>query len=170
MGRVAGNYTLSAYLNLVPWQRTVPHKAKLAYLLQLLVLCIYRVMHYLEKTIPMATPDYKAMSNHDCPADHIPPSGSKKTKAEKCVTCKKEATVDIIECQWCANWEHKVCVNIRKYLILDSVLTNIMFYCSTCISIVLIAFTTYDVHLKVGSLNKRLHQWRSQNLKMLGHS
>ena len=29
-----------------------------------------------------------------------------------CITCKKQATTDAIECQWCEQWEHKVCAKI----------------------------------------------------------
>ena len=59
-----------------------------------------------------------------------PPTGSKKNKAEECVTCKKEANVDAIECQWCTGWEHKVCANIssEEYVLLDTISTNIMFF------------------------------------------
>ena len=56
----------------------------------------------------MATPSDKTKNKWNQPADHTPPTGSKKNKAEECVTCKKEANVDAIECQWCTGWEHKV--------------------------------------------------------------
>ena len=69
-----------------------------------------------------------------------------------------DATVDAIECRWCENWEHKVCVNIstKEYSILGSVPSNIMFFCSTCIGKVPTALVTYDVNLKIGSLEQRV--------------
>ena len=108
----------------------------------------------------MATPDDRVPGKRDRPTNHTPPSGSKKNKAEKCITCKKDAAVDAIECQWCTSWEHKVCANVSKkeYSLLNSASSNILFFCSTRTPKVLIALKTYDVNLKIGSLEQKVTQ------------
>lgn len=116
----------------------------------------------------MATPVDKATNKRNRPADHTPPNDPKKNKTEECVTCKKDAAVDAIECQWCGNWEHKVCANIstKEYLILDTVSANIMFFCSTCIGKVPNALTTYDVNLKIDSLEQKITQICNTNSQL----
>ena len=101
----------------------------------------------------MATPVDKTKNKWDRPVDHTPPTGSKKNKAEECVTCKKEANVDAIECQWCTGWEYKVCANIssEEYVLLDTISTNVMFFCSICAK-------KYLLHLHLLGLMLRLNQ------------
>ena len=116
----------------------------------------------------MSAPEDKVTSKRNRPSEHTPPGDTKKNKVEKCVTCKKDASIDAIECQWCANWEHKVCANINtnEYLILDSVSANIMFFCSTCIGKVPIALTTYDANLKIDSLEQKVTQLCDTNTRL----
>ena len=45
----------------------------------------------------MTTPNDKTMSKNNHLMGHTLPTGSKKNIAEKCVTCKKDVTIDAIE-------------------------------------------------------------------------
>ena len=64
-----------------------------------------------------------------------------------CVTCKKKVTTDGVECQWCTQWEHKVCSKIteNEYQLLDGISVNIMFFCSRCCCKVPMALNYYDL-------------------------
>ena len=110
----------------------------------------------------MATPGSR-VNNKRGSANLTPPTGSKKNKPEICVTCKKEASVDAIECQWCTNWEHKVCANISsaEYKILDTVSANIMFFCSMCIGKVPVALSSYLINTNIESLEQKVMQLSS---------
>lgn len=117
----------------------------------------------------MATSDNRVTLKRDRPqSENTPPNASSRKKnkpPEKCVTCKKDAAVDAIECQWCDNWEHKVCANIstKEYSILDSVSPNIMFFCSTCVGKVPTALVTYDLNIKIDSLEQKVSKLCDSN-------
>ena len=106
----------------------------------------------------MATPVDKTKNKRDRPADHTPPTGFKKNKAEECVTCKKEANVDAIECQWCTGWEHKVCaiISSEEYVLLDTISTNVMFFCSICAKKVPAALASFGIDAKIESIENKV--------------
>ena len=57
-----------------------------------------------------------------------------KQDSEKCITCKELVTdSDVIECQWCQKWEHKVCAKLSDdFILLGRTSDRIRFYCSLC--------------------------------------
>ena len=92
------------------------------------------------------------------PEDTSPPKrDSKKTKqapqVEKCVTCKKEAKKDAVQCQWCCKWEHRICAGLtqNEYNILSGSSEKIMFFCTLC-------YTKVAFALKVDSGTSALQQ------------
>ena len=74
------------------------------------------------------------------------PNSPEKAK-DLCVTCKKKVSTedDAIECQWCEQWEHKVCTKVidNAYKLLDDTSSNIMFFCSLCCPEVPSALSNY---------------------------
>ena len=62
-------------------------------------------------------------------------SPAEKQDSEKCITCKELVTdSDIIECQWCQKWEHKVCAKLsdNDFILLGRTSDRIRFSCSLC--------------------------------------
>ena len=58
-----------------------------------------------------------------------------KQNSEKCITCKELVTdSDVIECQWCQKWEHKVCAKLsdNNFILLGRTSDRIRFSCSLC--------------------------------------
>ena len=78
------------------------------------------------------------MSKRDRTGGASPPTKKSKDKSGEvsilCVTCKKSAEKDSIECECCFKWEHRECANISEdeYKILGDTSPNIMFFCSVC--------------------------------------
>ena len=75
------------------------------------------------------------MVKRDRPGGGSPPTKKSKDKSGEvhvlCITCKKHAGEDSIECESCFNWEHRACAGISKdeYEILTDSSPNIMFFC-----------------------------------------
>ena len=97
-----------------------------------------------------------------------PKKGGKKSKQgpekvdELCVTCKKNAENDVVECQWCSKWEHWECggLNSDEYNMLSSCSDKIMFFCTQCYSKVPFALkvetTTSHQYQEQQNIDKRL--------------
>ena len=81
-----------------------------------------------------------------------------------CVTCKKKVTTDAIECQWCTQWEHKVCAKISddEYKLLGGSSQNIMFFCSLCCSKVPYALSNYDDSQTSMNFDNRLREMETK--------
>ena len=70
-----------------------------------------------------------------------------KQDSEKCITCKELVTdSDVIECQWCQKWEHKVCAKLSDsdFVLLGRTSDRIRFYCSLCAPRVDIVLKFFD--------------------------
>ena len=65
----------------------------------------------------------------DKPAD-------KSVKLDICVTCYNSISGECIMCCWCAQWEHRICANIKQseFVMLESPSKNIHFFCSSCVT------------------------------------
>ena len=78
------------------------------------------------------------MSKCDRPGGGSPPTKKSKEKSSEvhvlCITCKKNAGEDSIECECCFKWEHWACAGVSKeqYEVLTDSSPNIMFFCSGC--------------------------------------
>ena len=59
-------------------------------------------------------------------------------KNDNCVSCKKSARDDAIQCEMCGCWEHKQCAKVSDelYVLLDKVPDNVKFFCTPCSSLV----------------------------------
>ena len=91
---------------------------------------------------------------------------------EKCITCKEPADSDVIECQWCQRWEHKVCAKLSDddFTLLGRTSDRIRFYCSQCaprVDVVLKFFD--DFHERQVSMDARLQNIESQLVKLGGY-
>ena len=72
----------------------------------------------------------------------------KKQDSEKCITCKELVTdSDVIECQWCQKWEHKVCAKLsdNDFILLGRTSDRIRFYCSLCAPRVDVVLKFFDI-------------------------
>ena len=70
-----------------------------------------------------------------------------KQDSEKCITCKEFVTdSDVIECQWCQKWEHKVCTKLsdNDFILLRRTSDRIRFYCSLCAPRVDVVLKIFD--------------------------
>ena len=60
------------------------------------------------------------------------------TKDAICVSCKKNAAKNAIECDRCSKWEHKTCAHVSDdmYGLINNVPKNIKFFCTPCCAII----------------------------------
>lgn len=70
----------------------------------------------------------------------------KKVKEDECLICLKMATDNVLECTWCDGRVHAECSGLSEdqCSILDSVTSNIVFFCSTCLPLLPVALKCYD--------------------------
>ena len=73
------------------------------------------------------------------------------TKDAICVSCKKNAAKNAIECDRCSKWEHKTCAGVSDdiYDLINDVPENIKFYCTPCCAII---STILEVNVKFDNL------------------
>ena len=73
------------------------------------------------------------------------------TKDAICVSCKKNAAKNAIECDRCSKWEHKNCDHLSDdiYGLINNVLENIKFFCTPCCAII---STILEVNVKFDNL------------------
>ena len=100
------------------------------------------------------------MANRKRSNDNVSPKkGGKKSKQnqanELCVTWKKKAENDAVECQWCSKWEHWECGGLSnsEYNMLSSCSDKIMFFCTQC-------FLKVPFALKIDT--EKSHQYHEQ--------
>ena len=83
------------------------------------------------------------------------------TKDAICVSCKKNAAKNAIECDRCSKWEHKNCARVSDdiYGLLNNVPENIKFFCTSCCAII---STISEVNVKFDYLEgKFCKSWRT---------
>ena len=74
-----------------------------------------------------------------------------KQDSEKCITCKELVTdSDVIECQWCQKWEHKVCAKLsdNNFILLGRTSDRIKFFCSLCVPRVDLVLKFFDSFMR----------------------
>ena len=108
-----------------------------------------------------------------------PPEGSKlKNKHQKrhssqngdktdeclCCTCNNVANVDVIQCQWCLQWEHRQCaqLSVDEMSILSKVNDRVVFFCTKCYSKVPAALTIKDLSERNIKLNNGLSDFEAK--------
>ena len=89
-------------------------------------------------------------------------------KNDSCVSCKKSARDDAIQCEMCGDWEHKQCAKVSDelYVVLDKVPDNVKFFCTPCSSVVPRVLKFYNdmndctkvVNEKISFLENKLSQ------------
>ena len=91
-------------------------------------------MHYLEKRYDGTRAKKRRRSQTNSPDKRDNGGSPEKQDNERCITCKKLADSDVIECQWCQKWEHKVCAKLsdNDFILLGKTSDKIRFYCSLC--------------------------------------
>ena len=69
-----------------------------------------------------------------------------------CVSCKKNAAKNAIECDRCSNWEHKTCAHVSDdmYGLINKVPENIKFFCTPCCAVI---STILEVNTKFNNLD-----------------
>lgn len=105
------------------------------------------------------------MLKRDRPGGGSPPTKKSKEKSGEvhvlCITCKKNAGEDSIECECCFKWEHRACAGVSKeeYEVLTDSSPNIMFFCSGCRPRVTIALKIFnDIEHKQKALDDKVKQ------------
>ena len=101
------------------------------------------------------------------PPDSIPPKAQDKWAKEGpdededtlCITCKKNAERESIECEMCFKWEHRACASItsEEYNLLSKSSSNIMFFCTHCRPKVTVALKIFnDIQAKQNQIETKL--------------
>ena len=94
-----------------------------------------------------------------------------------CVSCKKNAAKNAIECDRCSKWEHKSCAHVsdEMYGLINNVPENIKFFCTPCCKVIA---TVLEVNIKIDNLEgkfsksledtqaKLLEQFKALELKL----
>ena len=72
--------------------------------------------------------------------------GSDEDEDTLCITCKKKAERESIECEMCFKWEHRACASItsEEYNLLSKSSSNIMFFCTHCRPKVTVALKFFE--------------------------
>lgn len=72
-----------------------------------------------------------------------------------CVSCKKNAAKNAIECDRCFKWEHKNCAGVSDdmYSLINKVPENIRFFCTPCCAVI---STILEVNVKFDNLEGKL--------------
>jgi len=103
---------------------TLPQKASCFCVLLLLCGVFSRsIGHHLEVAM--------FASRIKCPRTELPT----KNNPENCTICSEKANEDIFECCWCESRQHSSCVKISPdhCNVLNKVVSNVVFFCSTCL-------------------------------------
>lgn len=90
---------------------------------------------------------------------------------ENCITCKELAKSDVIECQWCQKWEHKVCAKLSDddFILLGNTSDRIRFYCSLCAPRVDVVLRFFDgFYEKQMCIDARLQDIETQLTRLSG--
>ena len=76
-----------------------------------------------------------------------------KNNPENCIVCSEKATDDVFECCWCESRQHSACAKISSDLssMLNNIVGNIVFFCSTCLEKVPMALQFYEEQICVDS-------------------
>ena len=94
-----------------------------------------------------------------------------------CVSCKKNAAKNAIECDRCSKWEHKICTQVsdEMYGLINNLPENIKFFCTPCCKVIT---TVLEVNIKIDNLEgkfsksledtqaKVLEQFKALELKL----
>jgi len=82
-----------------------------------------------------------------------PASKEDKKLKDQCLVCQEPATDDVFECVWCEGRQHSQCIKIssEQCNVLSNIVTNVVFFCSTCIKQLPHALQSYDYHGYVDS-------------------
>ena len=88
------------------------------------------------------------------PGGNTPPKKKGKTKEDSvCVKCSKQLLKDedALECVWCDGVKHRECLQIRvdQYSSLTDLPSSIVFFCSRCVELFLVALVEYDKFIEV---------------------
>ena len=116
------------------------------------------VARYLELLDPSMEPSGIAKRTASSP----PNKENKKSKDDECVVCFKPATNDILECVWCEGRQHRSCsqISVDVCNVLSNVVTNIVFFCTSCLKMLPVALKCFDcqsvIDSKVTSIDKSL--------------
>jgi len=75
-----------------------------------------------------------------------PASKEEKKLKDQCLVCQELANADVFECAWCEGHQHSQCTKIssEQCEVLSDVVSNIVFFCSTCIKWLPHALQSYD--------------------------
>ena len=105
-------------------------------------------------------------------ANSPPNKEDKKAKGDECLVCWEPATDDIFECTWCEGRQHRQCTKISadQCHVLNNIVENIVFFCSTCLQRLPHALHNYDcqgfVDVKLEGVESQLSKVQSTNLEL----
>ena len=86
-----------------------------------------------------------------------------------CITCKKNAEWESIECEMCFKWEHRACASItsEEYNLLGKSSYNIMFFCTHCQPNVNVALKIFnDIKAKQNQIEAKLQSLENNLAKL----
>ena len=101
-----------------------------------------------------------------------PASKEDKKLKDHCLVCQKPANDNVFECAWCDGHQRSQCTKIssEQCEVLSNVVSNIVFFLSTCIKQLPHALQSYDyqgfVDSRLDSIENQLSEVQSTSVKL----